>query len=107
MPLNKSVGGTESSFGSFGVRKSLLSLPEIKPHLGGGGPSLVKYGYNLAEEETMLEGAIDRRTEAGNNCGKINVMRISGQSFAVQIMIDQKQNGERGIFQLFGYYGNK
>jgi len=67
----------------------------------------VKCGENLAEEETMLQGAIDRLNEVGNNCGKINVMRISGQPFAVQIVIDQKQNGECGIFQLFGHHDNK
>ena len=67
----------------------------------------MKYGDNLAEEETMQQGATDRLTEVGNNSGKISVMRVSGQPFAVQIMIDQKQNGECGIFQLFGYHGNK
>jgi hypothetical protein len=56
----------------------------------------------MADEEMILEGAIDRLTEAENNFGKIKVMRISGQPFAVQITIDQKQNGECGIFQLFG-----
>jgi hypothetical protein len=56
----------------------------------------------MAEEEMILEGAFDRLTEVGNNCGKTKVMRISGQPFAVQITIDRKQNGERGILQLFG-----
>jgi hypothetical protein len=56
----------------------------------------------MAEEERILEGTIDGLTEVGNNCGKIKVVRISGQPLAVQITIDQKQNGECGIFQLFG-----
>jgi hypothetical protein len=67
----------------------------------------VKYVDNVAEEETILQGTIYRLTEVGNNCGKIKVMRISRQPFAVQIMIRQKQHGECGIFQLSGYHNNK
>jgi hypothetical protein len=71
------------------------------------GPARVKYAYTLADEEKTLEGAIDRLTEVGNNCGKIKVMRILGQPFAVQIMIGQKQSAECEIFQLFGQHDNK
>jgi hypothetical protein len=67
----------------------------------------VKYADNLAEEEMILQGAIYKLTEVGNNCEKIKVMRISGQPFAVQIMTGQKQNEECGIFQLFGYHDSK
>jgi len=77
----------------------------MKPHFMS--PARVKYADNLAEEEVVLQGTIYRLTEVGNNCGKIKVMRISGQPFAVQIMIGQKQNGECGILQLFGYHDNK
>jgi hypothetical protein len=86
--MNKSVGGPQSSSGSFGVRKYILSLPGIKPHFLG--PAHVKYADNLAEGEMILEDTIYRLTEVGNNCGKIKVMRISVQPFAVQIIIGQK-----------------
>jgi len=74
LPLNKSVGGPQSSSGSFGVRKNLLSLPGTKPHFMG--PARVKYADNLADGEMILQGTIYRLTEVGNNCGKMKVMRI-------------------------------
>ena len=96
LPFNMSAGGTQNSFGFFGVRKNLLSLPGIKPYFFG--LTLVKCADTLAEEELILRGAIDILNEVRNNCRKIKVMRI----FAVQILIDQKQNGECGKFELFG-----
>ena len=84
-------GGPQSSSGFFGVRKNFL------------GPASVKCADNLPEEEIILHGTIYRPSEDGNNCGKIKVMRISGQPFAVRITIDQYQSEESGthVFQLF------
>jgi hypothetical protein len=51
----------------------------------------------LAEEETVLQGMIDRLAEIGRCCrmemnvDKTKVMRISVEPSTVQIMIDQKQ----------------
>ena len=100
LPFNMSAGGTQNSFGFFGVRKNLLSLPGIKPYFFG--LTLVKCADTLSEEELILRGATDILNEVRNNCRKIKVMRISGQPFAVQILIDQQQNGECAKFELFG-----
>jgi hypothetical protein len=51
----------------------------------------------MTEEETVLHGMIDRLIEIGRcigketNVEKSTVMRISGQLFPAQIMIDRKQ----------------
>ena len=60
----------------------------------------VKYADDLVllvEEETVLQGMIDRVIEIGScygmemDVGESKVMRISRQPFSIQIMIDCKQ----------------
>jgi len=58
----------------------------------------------MSKEETVLRGKMDKLTEIGRcygmemNVEKTKVMRISGQPSPVTIMIDQKTNGECGMF---------
>jgi hypothetical protein len=62
----------------------------------------------LAREEKVLQGMTDRPIEIGRRYGmemnveKTKVMRISRQPSPIKIMIDQKQIGKFGVFQLFG-----
>jgi hypothetical protein len=62
----------------------------------------------LAKEEKVLQDMIDKLIEIGGcygmemNVEKTKVMRISGQPFPVQIMIDQKQLENVESFKYLG-----
>jgi len=69
-------------------------------NIGGQNIQTVKYADDLvlmAEEETVLQGTIDKLIEIGRcygmemNVDKTKVMRISRQPSPVTIMLDQKQ----------------
>jgi hypothetical protein len=71
----------------------------------------VKYADHLvllANEESVLQGMIDRLTEIGKcygmamNAEKIKVMRVSGKPSPIQIMIDQNQPENVEYFNYFG-----
>jgi len=61
-----------------------------------------------AKEENVLQGITDRQAEVGGchgmemNVDKSMTLRIPKQPFPVENMIDQKQTGECGIFELSG-----
>jgi hypothetical protein len=62
----------------------------------------------LAEEETVLQGMIDRLTEIGRpygmgmNVEKTKEMRISRQPYPIKVIIDQKQLENVEYFNYFG-----
>jgi hypothetical protein len=77
----------------------------------GGLIRTVKYADDLellAEEGTVLQGMIDRLTEIGrccgieNNVGKSKEMRISRETFPLEIMVDKKQLQNVGYFNYLG-----
>ena len=80
-------------------------------NIGGQIIQTVKYSDELvlmAEEETVLEGMIDKLIETGScygvemNVEKTKVMRISRQPSPVKIMIDQKQLENVECFKYLG-----
>ena len=85
-------------YSEYLTKKSLYGLEGF--NIGGQIIQTVKYADDLVlmtEEETMLQGMIDKLIEIGScygmemNVGKTKVMRISRQPSPVTIMIDQKQ----------------
>jgi len=79
-------------------------------NIGGQIIQTVKYAEDLVlitEEETVLQGMIDKRIETGScygmeiNVEKTKVMRISRQPSPVTIMIDQKQLENAECFNIW------
>ena len=96
-------------YSEFLTKEALDGLGDF--NIGGQIIQTVKYADDLvlmANEETVLQGMIDKLIEAGRyysmemNVEKTKVMRISRQPSPVTITIDQKQLEDVKCFKYLG-----
>lgn len=79
------IKGNLEGFGAFKIGRKVIRTAKYEGHI-----------VLLAKKEMALQGLADGLTEVVGDCGmemsveKSQIMKISRQPFAVQIVIDQK-----------------